>query len=91
MSSDNLSTRLVEIEAMLDRSRRRFEEGSRLVEEAHRSLGEVQQLLLGSPVRLSPEDGRFDRSRNHLDLTGRVTIHHDDGTQFVTESAAVAR
>ena len=35
MSSENLSTRLVEIEAMLDRSRRRFEEGSRLVEEAH--------------------------------------------------------
>jgi hypothetical protein len=54
MSSENLSARLVEIEAMLDRSRRRFEEGSRLVEEAHTALAEIQQLLLGSPVSLSP-------------------------------------
>jgi len=44
MSSETLSARLVEIDAMLDRSRRRFEEGSRLVEEAHHSLAEVQQL-----------------------------------------------
>ena len=42
MSSENLSTRLVEIEALLDRSRRRFEEGSRLVEEAHQALAEIQ-------------------------------------------------
>ena len=35
---------------MLDRSRRRFEEGRRLVEEAHTALAEIQQLLIGSPV-----------------------------------------
>ena len=63
MSSETLSARLVEIEAMLDRSRRRFEEGGRLVEEAHRSLAEVQQLLIGSPVTLSPEDNEEAASR----------------------------
>ena len=34
---------------MLDRSRRRFEEGTRLVDEAHKILGELQQALIGSP------------------------------------------
>ena len=63
MSSENLSTRLVEIEALLDRSRRRFEEGSRLVEEAHQALGEIQQLILGSPVSLSAEDNEEVASR----------------------------
>ena len=63
MSSETLSARLVEIEAMLDRSRRRFEEGSRLVEEAHQSLAEIQQLLIGSPVTLSPEENEEAASR----------------------------
>ena len=49
MAEPNLAARLVDIESMLDRSRRRFEEGSRLVEEAHHLLGEVQQALLGAP------------------------------------------
>lgn len=40
---------------MLDRSRRRFEEGSRLVEEAHKLLADIQQALIGSPVTLSNE------------------------------------
>jgi two-component system, cell cycle response regulator CtrA len=61
--SDNLSARLVEIESMLDRSRRRFEEGSRLVEEAHAALGEVQQALIGSPVTLSAEENEEAASR----------------------------
>ena len=56
MSENSLTTRLVEIESMLDRSRRRFEEGSRLVEEAHAALAELQQALIGSPRSLSPED-----------------------------------
>jgi len=63
MSADTLSARLVEIESMLERSRRRFEEGLRLVEEAHNALAETQQLLLGSPVRLSPEDSEEAASR----------------------------
>ena len=63
MSSDTLSARLVEIESMLDRSRRRFEEGSRLVEEAHAALAEVQQALIGTPVRLSAEDSEEASSR----------------------------
>ena len=62
-SSDTLSARLVEIESMLDRSRRRFEEGARLVEEAHGALAEVQQALLGSPVTLSAEDNEEAASR----------------------------
>ena len=56
MAENNLSGRLVEIESMLDRSRRRFEEGTRLVEEAHTLLGDIQQALIGSPRTVSPED-----------------------------------
>ena len=46
-----------------DRSRRRFEEGSRLVEEAHQGLAEIQQLLIGSPVSLSAEENEEAASR----------------------------
>ncbi len=56
MAEESLSSRLVEIESMLDRSRRRFDEGSRLVEEAHKLLGDLQQELLGSPDRPSAEE-----------------------------------
>jgi DNA-binding response OmpR family regulator len=49
MADDNVSARLVEIEAMLDRSRKRFEEGTRLVEDAHTALSELQQELIGAP------------------------------------------
>ena len=63
MSADTWSARLVEIESMLDRARRRFEEGQRLVEEAHSALGEAQQALIGSPVRLSAEDSEEASSR----------------------------
>jgi DNA-binding response OmpR family regulator len=56
MVENSLSARLVEIESMLDRSRRRFEEGSRLVEEAHAALAELQQALIGSPRSMSAED-----------------------------------
>ena len=52
MASDSLSVRLVDVEAMLDRSRRRFEEGTKLVEDAHAALAEIQQQLMGSPVTL---------------------------------------
>ena len=41
---------------MLDRSRRRFEEGSKLVEEAHQLLGDIQQQLLGSPATMTAEE-----------------------------------
>jgi lipopolysaccharide export system protein LptC len=43
----------------------------------------------GAWVMLQSEDGHFDRARNHLDLAGQVTIHHDDGTQFVTDRASI--
>ncbi|CAN5146463.1 hypothetical protein BH24PSE1_BH24PSE1_05260 [soil metagenome] len=56
MAEETLSTRLVEVESMLDRSRRRFEEGARLVEEAHKALAETQQALIGSPGRVSAEE-----------------------------------
>ncbi len=56
MAEETLSTRLVEVESMLDRSRRRFEEGARLVEEAHKALAEIQQALIGSPGRVSAEE-----------------------------------
>jgi DNA-binding response OmpR family regulator len=63
MAEDTLSTRLVEIEAMLDRSRRRFEEGTRLVEDAHKALAEIQQALIGSPSSTASEDGDEIASR----------------------------
>ena len=63
MTSDSLSVRLVDVESMLDRSRRRFEEGVKLVEDAHRALAEIQQQLLGSPVMLSAEDHEEAASR----------------------------
>ena len=63
MAEDNISGRLVDIESMLDRSRRRFEEGTRLVEEAHKLLGELQQALLGSPGQLNAEDSDEASSR----------------------------
>ncbi len=57
MASETLSARLVEVEALLDRSRRRFEEGSRLVEDAHRLLSDIQQQLMGSPATMTAEEG----------------------------------
>ena len=63
MVEETLSTRLVEIESMLDRSRRRFEEGARLVEEAHKALAEIQQALIGSPGSVSPEESDEAASR----------------------------
>ena len=63
MPETNLPARLVEIESMLDRSRRRFEEGTKLVEDAHRILGEVQQAILGSPRTISAEDSEEAASR----------------------------
>jgi len=69
MAEQNLSTRLVEIESMLDRSRRRFEEGSRLVEEAHKLLADIQQELIGSPRTVSPEDSEEAASKLLASLT----------------------
>src|SRR4029079_16326304 len=63
MGEHTLSARLVEVESMLDRSRRRFEEGSRLVEEAHGILSEIQQALIGAPRGASPEDSEEVASR----------------------------
>ena len=63
MVEQNLSGRLVEIESMLDRSRRRFEEGTRLVDEAHRMLTKTQQALIGSPPVISPQDSEEAASK----------------------------
>ena len=48
---------------MLDRSWRRFEEGTRLVEEAHTILADIQQALIGAPQAMSAEDGEEAASR----------------------------
>jgi two-component system cell cycle response regulator CtrA len=63
MAEQNLSSRLVDIESMLDRSRRRFEEGTRLVEEAHQLLADVQQALLGAPATGTSDDNDETASR----------------------------
>jgi lipopolysaccharide export system protein LptC len=41
----------------------------------------------GGWVYLEAQAGTYDRPANRLDLAGEVTIHHDDGTQFVTPRA----
>jgi len=68
MAEHTLSARLVEVESMLDRSRRRFEEGTRLVEEAHQVLAELQQALIGSPRIVSPEDSEEAASKLLMSL-----------------------
>ena len=63
MAEETLSARLVEIESLLERSRRRFEEGSRMVEEAHTALADIQQALIGSPATMSAEDSEEASSK----------------------------
>ena len=63
MTAENLSARLAELESILDRARKRFEEGAKLVEEAHKLIGELQQAVIGSPGRLSAEDSEEAASR----------------------------
>jgi lipopolysaccharide export system protein LptC len=41
----------------------------------------------GGWVYLEARDGRYDKAGSRLDLVGDVTVHHDDGTQFVTARA----
>lgn len=43
----------------------------------------------GGWVHLSADTGRYDRPRHHLDLTGAVTIHHDNGVALRTPEASV--
>ena len=73
MAETNVPARLVEIESMLDRSRRRFEEGSRLVEEAHQALAEIQQALIGSPASVSREQSDEAASK----LVEHIRRRHD--------------
>ncbi len=63
MSELNFSARLGEVESMLERSRRRFEEGSKLVEDAQAILADVQQALIGSPKVVSAQDSEEAASR----------------------------
>jgi DNA-binding response OmpR family regulator len=57
MADDTISARLVEVENLLERSRKRFEEGQKLAEEAHALVSELQQQLIGAPVSLPRDDG----------------------------------
>ena len=43
----------------------------------------------GAWLFLESRDGTYDRGRNWLDLRGDVTIYHDNGTRFRSETAAV--
>jgi len=56
MADDTISARLVEVEALLERSRKRFEEGQKMAEEAHALVSELQQQLIGAPVNLPRDD-----------------------------------
>lgn len=56
MAAESLSSRLAELESILDRARRRFEEGLKIVDEAHDVFADLQQSLLGAPGSMSPEE-----------------------------------
>ncbi len=43
----------------------------------------------GEWIMLESDDGRFVRSTNILDLWGRVTLFHDNGTTMLTERAHI--
>jgi lipopolysaccharide export system protein LptC len=43
----------------------------------------------GGWIYVEARAGIYDRRGSNLDLAGRVTVHHDDGTQFVTDAAKV--
>ena len=60
MADDTISARLVEVESLLERSRKRFEEGSKFAEEAHALVAELQQQLIGAPVSLGARDDADD-------------------------------
>lgn len=57
MADDTISARLVEVEALLDRSRKRFEEGQRLVADAQAIVADLQQQLIGAPAGGARDDG----------------------------------
>ena len=67
MAEETLSARLVEIESMLERSRRRFEEGARLVEEAQTLMGEIQQALIGSRNQVEAVQANIERRPPRFD------------------------
>ncbi|WP_426266549.1 winged helix-turn-helix domain-containing protein [Sphingomonas sp. LHG3443-2] len=60
MADDTISARLVEVEALLERSRKRFEEGTKFADEAHALVAELQQQLIGAPVSLGARDDADD-------------------------------
>jgi two-component system, cell cycle response regulator CtrA len=59
MADDSIAARLVEIESMLERARKRFDEGTRLTEEAHKAVADLQQQMIGAPAGFGQrqEDG----------------------------------
>jgi len=82
---DTLSAGLVEIDWRVCRSRRRFEEGSRLLEDAHKALADIQQALLGSPATLTAEDSEEASSRLLASLKAPVLAipgNHDEREAF---------
>ena len=61
--AETFSSRLAELESTLDRARRRFEEGLKIVEEAHETFAELQQALIGAPASLSPQESEEAASK----------------------------
>ncbi|MBK1657865.1 LPS export ABC transporter periplasmic protein LptC [Paracraurococcus ruber] len=43
----------------------------------------------GAWIYIQSRTGRYDKAAGRLDLAGQVTIYHDNGTMFVTETAEV--
>ena len=63
MAAETLSARLAELESILERARRRFDEGMRIIEEANQSFGEIQQALIGTPTVATAEESEEAASR----------------------------
>jgi len=60
MADDTISARLVEVETLLEKSRKRFEEGTKFADEAHALVAELQQQLIGAPGNLGTRDDADD-------------------------------
>jgi len=63
MGTNNISSKLVDIENRLERAKRRLEDGLALVEEAHKALADIQQAVLGAPASAPQEDSDEVASR----------------------------
>jgi two-component system, cell cycle response regulator CtrA len=63
MATNNLSSKLVDLESQLERAKRRLDDGLALVIEAQQGIAEIQSAVLGAPSAVSQEDSEEAASK----------------------------